>query len=490
VDDLRDSNDHRVRVKYGSMTAWGNQTVKRLKSWAFNTIAEYASIYVIPLDRPIGAELLPMAGTMRPSFYGLTNTNHYAPGPFKGLVDSQHPRVYTGWWGGDTPDVFDANFEAYVLGNSKATKFDPFWSQTLTSRWVIGSATDDADDLQGFGPGLEIPGSDGYVSVHIGWLALSANPSRAVSEKYKVTYKDPKVYAKYALRDFLAERYHDSIAALNAAWGSSYTTFDSAGGWGRGTGLLDENGRHTAWLGRTDGTLRDASPGVARDLDDFLYKFAEKYFAVTAGNLRKFAPHHLIFGPATLNGHGGLTRKQILQAAGKYVDVLQAGITDSRVLEKTAEYAGDKPIVTWEGGFANPDSSLWRYPNPVPGPATQAARGQKYAERVRFLFNAQTSTGSNPIVGFKWWAWCDAWAEKANWGLTSLLDNAYDGKEAVVARRTDSWNYPTGGEERNYGDFISYVRQANSWVTKRLQEELQLAEKAGTHTPNATKGRR
>ena len=58
---------------------------------------------------------------------------------------------------------------------------------------------------------------------------------------------------------------------LNAAWGSNYSTFESAGGWRIGSGLMDENGRNTAWLGLTDGTLRGATAGVTADLDAFLF---------------------------------------------------------------------------------------------------------------------------------------------------------------------------------------------------------------------------
>ena len=39
-----------------------------------------------------------------------------------------------------------------------------------------------------------------------------------------------------------------------------------------------------------------------------------------------------------------------------------------------------------------------------------------------------------------------------NWGLTSDRDNAYDGKQAVSAPGTDRWGFPTGGEDRNYGN--------------------------------------
>src|SRR5207249_6051483 len=95
-----------------------------------------------------------------------------------------------------------------------------------------------------------------------------------------VSYPDAKVYSKYALRDFLQAKY-GAIEALNAAWGSSYTSWDTDGGYGVGDGFLDENGRHTAWLGSTDGALQGAAPAVVADLDAFLYEYARQYFADT-----------------------------------------------------------------------------------------------------------------------------------------------------------------------------------------------------------------
>ena len=40
-------------------------------------------------------------------------------------------------------------------------------------------------------------------------------------------------------------------------------------------------------------------------------------------------------------------------------------------------------------------------------------------------------------------------SEQKNWGLVSLMDNAYDGVEAGIAQGTDAWGYRTGGEEKN-----------------------------------------
>jgi hypothetical protein len=82
------------------------------------------------------------------------------------------------------------------------------------------------------------------------------------------------------------------------------------------------------------------------------------------------------------------------------------------------------------------------------------------------------SMNSRLFVGLLWWEFHDNVAESSNWGLVSMTDNAYDGLEAVQASGRDSWGFPTGGELRNYGDFLSAVRAANHEVFVQLEDEM------------------
>ena len=62
-------------------------------------------------------------------------------------------------------------------------------------------------------------------------------------------------------------------------------------------------------------------------------------------------------------------------------DVLQANVATQKVMDLTANYAGDIPVVTWTGLFSNPDSALWRYSSAREGFPSQAIRGEAYAEK-------------------------------------------------------------------------------------------------------------
>jgi hypothetical protein len=489
---LGPTNDEIVLQKYGNRATWASQMLARMDSWGFNTVAEESSDYFNPPRRPADSAKKPIVLILNTALYGLKNVGGFAPGPFKSLIDCQNPEVFRGWKGNAAPDVFDPNFALYVDGNvashvgpghpSSSNRFAGTWTDLANSPWLIGITTDDADYVQGFGSGPDLPTADGVITVHIGWLALAANPTQHASVKYDVTYADATVYAKKVLRNFLLEKYRGEISALNAAWRSHYTSFESAGGWGNGTGLMDEDGRNTAWLGKTDATLLGASPEVTADLNEFLYRYAKQYFSVTSSALHRNLPHALVWAPASMNGHSGVTRQPILKAAGEYVDVANAAISGQAALDLTVRYLGDKPIITWEGNTANPDSALSPFPNTkFRGVNRQEDRGRWYNERVKFLFNARSTSGTHSIAGLKFWDLYDSWAEKSNWGLVSFRDNPYDGKAAIRATGKDAWGYPTGGEDRDYGDFISAVEAANSRVLRSLNDFVVHADAAEDH---------
>jgi len=359
------------------------------------------------------------------------------------------------------------------------------------SPWTMGFSLGESDYMWGFGAGsttdfATVP--PGHNSPHLGWIVLITSPTQTSNSAWNATYTDTTVYAKQALQNFLQTRY-GTIAALNTAWGSSYTAFGSAGGWGTGTGLLDEDGRHT-WVGNWD-TLAGETAAMQTDLNDFLFQYASQWFKTQHDAVKAVYPNMLYLGPNVVGSWGTPPRKQILQAAGLYIDVLMTSLgslaTDDQArLDYTMQYLGDKPIASWTGFPANPDSSLWRYANPATylASSTQAQRGQSYSQLLNWFWNATvTSTvptvgGTKPYIGVRWWGFQDAWAEKTNWGLVSLRDNAYDGKEATVsggkpgvtgsAQCKDPWGYPCGAEERDYGDFISSVRDANMKLLNSL----------------------
>ena len=80
--------------------------------------------------------------------------------------------------------------------------------------------------------------------------------------------------------------------------------------------------------------------------------------------------------------------------------------------------------------------------------------------------------GVIPYVGLRWWAYTDSTSEQTDWGLVTTSNNAYDGREAVIAAGTDAWGYATGGEQKNYGNFLDTVRSANQTLFQNLVTQL------------------
>ncbi len=486
-----------VEEKYGDASVtWGPQTVQRLKAWGFNTAAEYASTYVQPTTtNPAWTSTADESNPQKIAFTGLVWPSHYSrnsnsyAGPVKDLVGPTLASVYTGDRNA-SPDVFDPNFAAWLAGDlADYTTEEYNWIHSSHSDYLIGINVDDTDELVGYGAGADFlalsNGEEvtGLAHPNLAWIVLITPPTQSSGTDANgnpITYTNTTVYSKQAFANFMSSRYNGSITALNAAWGSDYTTFGDAGGWGTGTGLLDENGTHS-WVPADPYALAGATAAMQADLNAYLLYHAQQYFSVIQNALETAAPGILYLGPTSLGGWGAPPRAQILQAAAQYVNVIPIASIPTGCLSCTDdqakmnflyEYAGDMPWINWEGYLAQPDSYMSPYSPPqtsYPQSESQPARGQLFQTMVsQNLSAADSSTGSFHIVGYKWWQYFDDRGEAANWGLVTRRDNPYDGVSTVTGAGVDSWGFATGGELGDYGDFLDDVTSANLNIYKSL----------------------
>jgi hypothetical protein len=484
VDNTLDDRGIRYResaaAKYGdSSITWGPYQVRRLRSWGFNATAEFSSVYVQATAQhsawPGGRqpEPMPFVALLWPSYYALRNSGGYADRPVKELVRATKSSVWRGYRG-HSPDLWDPNYKKWLIGSVTRSAGVRQWLSGPNNDYLIGLNVDDMDWLQGFaaGPDFQTAGRGhilpGRQQPHLAWIILIGPPTQTSNPEFGVAYTDTKVYSKAALADFLQARY-GVIGALNAAWGSNYTTFGSAGAWGSGSGLLDEDGTRS-WIPTDAIGLTGKSARLQRDLDDFLYRHAQKYFSDIKSVLAQYAPGRLYFGPTSLGGWGTPPRRQVLQASRASVDVigvppLLLGLPDDQArIDYYATHAGDKPWVSKEAVTANPDSYFYAYPGydtAVESAVLQRDRGATYEQRLDTILKVRTSAGVLPIAGMKWWEFIDSGTEKSNWGLVTRRDNAYDGVQARRALTTAADGYRRGGEERDYSDFLTAVTRAN-----------------------------
>ena len=330
----------------------------------------------------------------------------------------------------------------------------------------MGITTEDAD----FFWALKSNGTNGWAKYpHPGFLIACTNFQYS-------GYQDGKLYAKYAWATYLQNEY-GTIQALNAAWNTNgfYTTFGDAGGFGTGTGVLDEDGRHTSWMGSDPYNLSGQTSALQADMNNFLYQYVYQLESVAVNTIRSYDHNHLIFAPSALGGdgcgsQGGGIRPQVIQAMSDagvnafsvcYFPSDPTSISTSKAI---FDQVG-KPVISWYAVAANPDSYWHGYGGDyaIANYSTQAIRGQHFQSDQSTLYNAVSTSGDHYILGIDYWAMTDSGtAEKTNFGLTSDKDNTYNGREAIINRGTDPWGYPTGGETANYGDSVDTMVQTNT----------------------------
>jgi len=582
TDDMGSSYYNRTKAKYGDTDlTWGPAQVRRIQFWGFNTVGPFSSSYTLAVEsnsewpgdgsNPAKA---PFIGFFRPSYYSMTNQSNWAPQPVKNMFAGVS-QYYTGYRPYDgIADYYDSNWSTFLTNELANDSLATMISGSAYKRYMIGVSLDDSDDLFGFGAGPDFTTEpqQGSNNPHLGWLVLVMSPTQTASSQYSKIYTDTTVYSKQALQDQMVAKY-STISALNSAWGSNYTTFDSSGttingqsvgtgdgsttqfnatltdttvtpftlqilvagtpvggdlgngtlwgpslsgsinystgalsitfttapasgasitanyvqnGWGIGSGLMDEDGRpsHQGWVGTDYTYMTDVNPSLKKDLDSFLYQIANQYFSVGRAKVEAWLPGTLFMGPTTLGTWSVPSNRNVLKAAALSLDVMAIGggwPLSQAELDFIYKYYGDKPFYVGAYRTANADSAFWRYKGGPSDFPTQQARGEDYLNAAATFPTGQYSAnGSRPYVGVVWWQYLDNWGEKADWGLVSLSDNAYDGNEAVkgtggVGQRTVTCSPPLqqylcGGEERNYGDVITSVKSAHQQIVQGVQQ--------------------
>lgn len=509
-----------LNKKYGDNDLkWSQTQLKRLGAFGFSGTQSYSNkwtqpwasyggynpVWVASDPRPVGGgsvswdlvkaprgtapfpQPIPFPGVLavRPNYYGTFNFQNKAPDAFKNLYQTNP--AYHNSDGEHFPDIFDPNYQLYLRGDMQT-------SGPLNYPWIIGMFVDDTDQLRGFGAGPDFTthGVPGLNNPHLSWVTAVSKPwvTSGVDANNKVrSYANPLHFTKKALRDFLAAKY-SGISALNAQWGSNYTTFDEQDStahtsWGSGSGFMDENGRH-AWMG----TLRSGGLDIGRlaagrvpaavigDLDDFLYEIAKKYFSMCRAEVKGRDPNMLYLGVMDLGTWSAPANRNVLKAAGPYCDMVHGNYMDgslpqadrqARIDFMVSELNATVPLASWVGFPSNTDSALYMHPG---GQPTQQARGGLYKAMLDGILTTASPGGLYQNVGLSWWGWYDQFNERMNWGLVSYKDNAYDGKEAVAHSITDPYGNTTIAEDRDFGDFLTSVKSANAQAFSTYQSQL------------------
>jgi hypothetical protein len=254
-------------AKYGSSSNAYEQTLARLKNWGFNFLHTYSDANLMPWNR---ATKMPAVWIVRPGGYGMYASsrpdNPFPAGTLdqniKDLGNGASPYFTNISQNGivDWSDLARLNKGlTYLLTRTQG--IDPLGLAAAIQRnnsldYLIGVAVEDSDQTWGYwGSGEHDPFESqpsGRGTAHGGYMTAIMSPQQQADGSRQSLYTtDQTVYTKKAWHDFLVAKY-GTISALNAAWGSNYTTFDSSA-----TTVTGES------LGTTDGTAFTFSKTLA-----------------------------------------------------------------------------------------------------------------------------------------------------------------------------------------------------------------------------------
>lgn len=326
--------------KYGPnwMTNFRQDSQSRLKSWGFNTIAAFSDL----------------------SFQG----NSQTPYTISLYTDGRsYNRVSTGvdYWI-TLPDPFDPKFSADL---AKAFAFQAPPSKVANDPYVIGYTVD--NELSWIGNG-----SDQSIGVAAGTLAQDST----------------KGGAKAALVKQLQNKY-GPIANLNAAWGTSFASWDAFSKPNPITGKINAS--------------------CTADLKNFVYLYAKTYFNTVKQAIRTNDPNHMYLGQKL-----GSYTDEVLKAYNEEADVCSINFYSDSPNNLAALKLASKPLLITEFHFGSTDRG-----NPFYGMVSAANLADRATCYSKFIKAAALNKW---IVETTWYQYCDQpvtgrWFDGQNAGI-------------------------------------------------------------------------
>ncbi len=247
-----------------------------------------------------------------------------------------------------------------------------------------------------------------YVDNEIGWG--NAKTGTQHYEVVETVLKDTadNNYSKTHIVDLMESQYGD-ISALNAAWGTTFASWESL-----------------------NSTAIDSTAGIPKeDLSSMLSLIADKYYATVSAAVDTYMPNTLYLGSRIAEWG---TSEEIVDACVQYVDVLSFNCYKTDVTQDFMDMERyDMPMIIGEFHFNSTESGFFA-PGLVPV-ANNAARGDAYEAY------AESALLNGNFVGIHWFQYYDqpvlgrAWdGENTNAGFVDVTDQPYD--DLVNSART------------------------------------------------------
>ena len=260
------------------------------------------------------------------------------------------------------PDVFAPTFTSALDQGAKK-----FLGDSIDDPWCIGYFVDNEMSWGG--------------DTELGQRTLNAPATQA---------------AKRTLAEWLQKR-HPTIADLNAAWGTTWESWDAF---------------------NQDTKTRPSTTGANADLAEFTGLIAETYFRSVHEAIQRIAPHKLYLGCRSVGG-----ARAMAEAAAKHCDVVSYNRYCASVRDVTLPGNLDAPIIIGEFHFGGLDRGLFW--SGLFSADNQLDRARKFTTYVG-------SALDNPlVVGVHWFQYGDEATtgridgENAQCGFVDVCDTPY-----------------------------------------------------------------
>lgn len=237
-----------------------SQNLIRLQALGFNTVG-YAAItgyWPIALNGSNGfVTTVPM-----PFLYNMSPAHQ---GGMKDLIANAPPAYDTfgGYRGYVFPDIFDAAWNTAVQQyattlQSTGSPFTGGAAAADASPWIIGTLEDDSDYVVSWNGG----------GTHVGYMTAMMPPymwfQNAPHARGAQVFSSPTAQIKVNLQNYLCGTKYANVTALNAAWGSSYSTCGSSATTVTGETIGTGDGAATSFSHTfAHGIVDDASIGIS-----------------------------------------------------------------------------------------------------------------------------------------------------------------------------------------------------------------------------------
>ena len=240
-----------IARKYSTTAAWTIAANTRVQSWNFNSLTTNAYFENLPVGTDINFPVdshgihsqpvkMPFTLEVRPAYYAMRNPVEgsvpFLTNPTKNMIFVHSP-YYSGYVAsGGVADYYDSGIATWLHDDLTSGK-DYAWATFNASpykNYIIGVMLDDGDEMNGFGAGPDfatVPAGHNNYNLAMQVAAMSPLETANLNIAYGgggFVYADTLIHSKMSLRNALATEY-GTVAALNSAWGSNYTTFDSSG---------------------------------------------------------------------------------------------------------------------------------------------------------------------------------------------------------------------------------------------------------------------